>query len=198
MNSAKFAGSEANLSQAVWNRLRRWGGQTHLQGNAMGMHSKIRLAGWALCVFAGISAFAAGAQTPGPVTLSTRVYQDVKSTDAQGKATTKRQTAKTVVPGDEVVYEITYSNSAKSAASDVVIDNPGPAELTFVSVEGNPAPAFSVDGGKTFGKLADLSVRKPDGTTRPARPDDVNSLRWVVATIAPGGSGKVVYHAQVK
>jgi uncharacterized repeat protein (TIGR01451 family) len=162
---------------------------------------KIRGFGWTLGVLFGVcaagSAFAQAA-APGPITLDTAVYQDVQVKGADGKVTTKRQAPKNVVPGDEVIYEMTYTSSAKTAASNVVIDNPIPAQLSFLKIEGTPATAVSIDGGKTFGQLADLKVKLPDGTTRPAQPSDVTSVRWVIATIAPGGKGKIAYHARVK
>ena len=156
--------------------------------------------GWTLGVLFGVcaagNAFAQAAE--GPIKLDTAVYQDVQVTDAKGKDTTKRQSPKNVVPGDEVIYEMTYTSSAKAAANNVVIDNPLPPELVFIKVEGTPATAVSIDGGKTFDQLSNLKVKLPDGTTRPAQPSDVTCLRWVIATIAPGGKGKIAYHARVK
>lgn len=167
----------------------------------MSNDTKFRGFGWTLGVLFGVcvagSAFAQAA-APGPIQLDTAVYQDVQVKGPDGKVTTKRQAPKNVVPGDEVIYEMTYTSSAKTAASNVVIDNPIPSQLTFIKVEGTPATAVSIDGGKTFGPLAELKVKLPDGTTRPAQPSDVTSVRWVIATIAPGGKGKIAYHARVK
>jgi uncharacterized repeat protein (TIGR01451 family) len=166
----------------------------------MSKTTKIHGFGWTLGVLFGVclagNAFAQAA--PGPIKLDTSVYQDVQVKGADGKVTTKRQSPKNVVPGDEVIYEMTYTSSAKSAANNVVIDNPIPAQLAFIKTEGTPVTAVSIDGGKTYGQLSTLKVALPDGTTRPAQPSDVTSLRWVIATIAPGGKGKIAYHARVK
>jgi uncharacterized repeat protein (TIGR01451 family) len=161
--------------------------------------SGIRMLGVALTLLAGVSVFGASfAQSGGALKLSNTVYQDIEVKDANGKVTLKRVPAKTVVPGGEVVYEILYDNTGKVPAKDVAINNPVPAELSFVAVEGTPVTAVSVDGGKTFGNLADLTISQPDGTTRAAQPADVTDLRWVLATIQPGGKGKVSYRARVK
>lgn len=156
--------------------------------------------GWTLGVLFGVcvAGHAHAQAAPGPISLDTAVYQDVQVKGADGKVTTKRQAPKNVVPGDEVVYEMTYTSSAKAPANNVVIDNPLPPQLVFIKVEGTPATAVSIDGGKTFDQLSNLKVKLADGTTRPAQPSDVTSLRWVIATIAPGGKGKIAYHARVK
>ena len=167
----------------------------------MSKNTRFRGFGWTLGVLFGVCAAGnalAQAAAPGPIKLDTAVYQDVQVKGADGKVTTKRQAPKNVTPGDEVIYEMTYTSSAKSAATNVVIDNPVPPQLVFLKVEGTPATAVSIDGGKTFGQLADLKVKSADGTTRPAQPSDVTSVRWVIATIAPGGKGKIAYHAKVK
>lgn len=167
----------------------------------MSNNTKFRGFGWTLGVLFGVCAAGnalAQAAAPGPIKLDTAVYQDVQVKGADGKVTTKRQAPKNVVPGDEVIYQMTYTSNANAAASNVVIDNPLPAELTFIKVEGTPATAVSIDGGKTWGQLAELKVKLADGTSRPAQPSDITSLRWVIATIAPGGKGTIAYHARVK
>jgi uncharacterized repeat protein (TIGR01451 family) len=166
----------------------------------MGMHSKtrIRLAGWAFVVLAGASACGtAFAQAAAPITVSNAVYQEVDVKAPDGKTTKKRVPAVKVVPGGEVVYQISYRNNGKQAATDVAINNPLPKELVFLGAEDDPS-AVSVDGGQTYGKLAELTVIDDQGQVRAARPADVTNLRWVVASLAPGASGKVTYRARVK
>ena len=82
-------------------------------------------------------------------------------------------------------------------ATDVVINNPLPAEVVYVG--GEPAPvAVSVDGGKTFGKLEALTVAGKNNEKRAAEKADVTNVRWIVASLAPGATGKIVYRARVK
>lgn len=160
------------------------------------MKTTIRLAGWALCAIAGASAFGAHAQDA--LSLSNAVYQDVQVKAPDGKISVKRIPAAKVVPGGEVVYEIQYANTSKQVVTDVAIDNPVPAQLSFVDVEGTPLTAVSVDGGKTFDKLSALTVTGADGKPRAAQPADVTHLRWVLATLQPGSKGKVAFRARVK
>ena len=56
----------------------------------------------------------------------------------------------------------------------------------------------SVNGGKSWGKLASLTVTAPDGTKRAAQASDVTHVRWTLALLAPGASGTVTYRAIVR
>ncbi len=161
--------------------------------------TKIHGFGWALGVLVGVCvAGHALAQAASPVTITNAVYQetDVKAPD--GKVTRKLMPAAKVVPGSEVVYEIGYSNNGTQSATGVTINNPVPNGLELVSEGDTPATSVSVDGGVTYGKLAELFVLGKDGEPRPARMGDVTDLRWVVAQLAPGAKGKVTFRAKVK
>lgn len=169
------------------------------QGNQMRKTTGTRRFGWTLGVLIGFGgAGHALAQAGGGLVLDNAVYQDIRVTDAAGKVTTKRVPAKSAVPGGEVVYEIAYHNTGKAPATDVAINTPVAPELVFVSTEGAPVTAVSVDGGRTFGKLSELKVTGDDGKVRAAVSADVTNLRWIVAKVEPGSKGKVSYHARVR
>lgn len=160
------------------------------------MHtSRIRMLGLALAVF--VCPLAAHAQDQGALKITNAVFQEVQVKAPDGKVTTKLVPAAKVAPGDEVVYEIGYHNEGADTATDLAIDNPMPSEMTFVSASKEPT-VVSVDGGKKFGELAQLTVAGPDGKTRQARPADITNLRWTVATLPGGASGKVTFRAKVK
>ena len=78
-----------------------------------------------------------------------------------------------------------------------VVTNPVPAGIAIAA---NDAATLtvSVDGGKTWGKLAALSVKDARGVARAAQAGDVTHVRWIVASIAPGAGGSLAYHAIVK
>jgi hypothetical protein len=80
-----------------------------------------------------------------------------------------------------------------------VLDNPLPRQIAYRSANpGSPAPDVSVDG-KTFGSLATLRVRSPDGSTRAASPNDVTSVRWRLASpLAAGSQGQFAFQAVLK
>lgn len=154
----------------------------------------IRLLGATLCL--AVSGVVL-AQDASPIQITNAVYQEVDDT-ADGDVVKKLVPVARVVPGDDVIYVISYSNKGENEATDVVIDNPIPDELTFVDDGKTPATSVSVDNGKTFGALDALFVLGADGEPRPARTDDVTNLRWVLDRLAPGTAGAVSFRARVK
>lgn len=165
----------------------------------MSNYTNVRSFGWALGVLLGVcAAGGALAQAASPVKLTNSVYQEVSARTADGKVARKLVRASKVVPGGEVIYEIAYSNAGTQRADGVTINNPVPNGLELVGEGETPATSVSVDGGVTYGKLAELFVLGADGEPRPARMADVTNLRWVVAQLAPGAKGKVTFRAKVK
>lgn len=153
------------------------------------------------CLLAGLLAVACGsAQSAGGLLLSNQVFQEITVKAADGSLQRKTVPAVTVVPGTEVSYVITYRNSGAKPAEQVAITNPVPAKLEYVS-SSTPGPAsqVSVDGGKRYGALAELSLMAADGSQRPAKASDVTHVRWVLgAPVAPGSEGKVSFKARLR
>lgn len=139
---------------------------------------------------------AALAQSSQPIELVGDVKVD-KVVVENGKEKHVLSDPSVVVPGDKLVFSTTYRNTGKQSASDFVVTNPVPASV-MLSPEGAEAHTVSVDGGKTWGKLSTLTVSDAQGGKRPAMASDVTHLRWVLAVIAPGATGKLTYHAIVR
>ena len=132
----------------------------------------------------------ASAQTSGHLNVTTTVQKEEVTIDDAGKRNTQLVDAAKVVPGDEVIYTVTFSNIGDEPAENVVITNPLPEQLTYVdgSAFGPGAEiVFSVDGGKTFAKSFDLVV-SDDGVQRSATAQDFTHIRWVMANDIPAGS----------
>jgi uncharacterized repeat protein (TIGR01451 family) len=131
--------------------------------------------------------------------LSNAVFQEVDTKAADGSTHKERVPAAKVVPGSEVVYVITYHNTGKQPATDVVITNPIPKELAY-RPEPGPGPSLtpevSVDAGKSWGALASLTVKGADGKPRPAQGSDVTHVRWKLGKpVKAGEQGTVSYRA---
>ena len=106
-----------------------------------------------------------------------------------------------VIPGDKLLFVNTYRNTGQTAVTGFVVNNPVHAAVALIEVSEDWA-LVSVDGGRNFGKLSELSVTEtaePEQTTRPAIASDVTHVRWVLAApIAPGGSGDLRFRGIVK
>lgn len=106
-------------------------------------------------------------------------------------------TPKVVVPGNRLLFSTSYRNESAAPVQNFVVTNPVPEGIAVASTDA-ASLTVSVDGGKTWGKLAALSVKDAKGVARPAQAGDVTHVRWTLATIAPGAGGAVAYHAIVK
>lgn len=134
----------------------------------------------------------------GPVEIQSTVLAEKRTGAADGTTRVSLVPATRVTPGDRIVYQIHYRNTGKQAAGGLVIANPVPAAMQYVSpADGSPAPELSVDG-TTFGPLSTLKVRD-GGAVRPAGAADVRVVRWRLAQpVAPGAKGQVAFRAVLK
>ena len=122
------------------------------------------------------------------VALTSEVLVERTTTDANGVARVSLERPGVVTPGDHLVFVLSYRNNGAAAASDFVVSNPIPDSVAFDGAV-SPGAIYSVDGGRTWGALAALSVRNADGSSRPAALADVNSVQWRLAQPIPAGSG---------
>jgi len=121
------------------------------------------------------------------------------------KKVTKRIPAKSIEPGELLFYTLNYENAGDEAATDVVFNNPIPANTFYVtdSASGkNSQITFSADNGKTFTRPTQVTYefKKPDGkvVTRKASPEQYTNIRWVVNKIDPGKKGQLRFQVRVK
>lgn len=102
-----------------------------------------------------------------------------------------------VVPGDKLVFSTRYENSGAQSAENVVVTNPLPGAVVLAS-DSAAGLLVSVDGGKSFSQLVMLTVADGKGGLRPAQTTDVTHVRWVLASVAPGAKGTLIYRAIVR
>lgn len=98
-------------------------------------------------------------------------------------------------PGDNVIFVVNWT---ARRGNEFTVTNPLPRSVAFQrSVDG--AEEVSVDGGRSWGDIADLRVRDRDGYVRSATPEDVTHLRWRVSNrVALRGSGQLTYRGVVR
>lgn len=121
-----------------------------------------------------------------------------------GKEVSERTPVQKVKPGDLVVHTITYTNLGKGEAKDARLVDKVPNGTDYVvgSAEGSGAEVTcSIDGGKTYAKEpVKIKVKSQDGKTveKDADPAMYTHVRWVVKSVAPGGSGTVSFKTKVE
>lgn len=131
------------------------------------------------------------AQTPA-VTVDGDIKSEKTVNGADGKPAVELVEPASFLPGDRLIFGQNYKNASAEVVTNFVITNPLP-EAVRLAPDADPALELSVDGGKNWGKLAALSLKNSDGTSRPATHADVTHVRWVLASIAPGSSGRVAF-----
>ena len=158
-------------------------------------HSLVKPIAAAIALVFAASGVAATAQDA--LKLEGAAYLMTHEVDDQGNSTIKLVAPDIVVPGDRILFATTYENVSTSAVTNFVVTNPVPPSVQLAA-DADPELIVSVDGGATWGVLRDLTVPAGAGSTRPATAADVTHLRWVIAEIAPNGTGKVEYIATVR
>lgn len=144
-------------------------------------------------------AIAAPAIAAGPLTMTTRMMVEKRVAAPDGSTRTTLVPAARAVPGDRITVVLAYRNTGSAPIANLVLANPVPRNIAYRSpAAASPAPELSVDG-KTFGSLADLSVKGTDGTLRPAGAGDVTHVRWRLSSpIAAGQGGELAFQAVLK
>lgn len=155
----------------------------------------------AIAVFTLCAAAGSGmAQDAGHLDIQTVVQKEEVSVDDAGNRETRLVEAGMVVPGDEVVYTVSFSNVSDQPAENVIITNPLPEQLSYVegSAFGPGAEVqFSVDGGVNFAPAGELLVSE-NGDERPANGGDFTHIRWVMTNvIEPGAQGMAQFRARL-
>jgi uncharacterized repeat protein (TIGR01451 family) len=132
--------------------------------------------------------------------LTTIVQKEQITINETGEQKKELVAASTVVPGESVVYTITFENVSSESAEQVTITNPVPENLTYeVGSAFGPGTVieFSVDGGVTYGAANELTVTEND-EVRAAQPEDYTHIRWVMQDdLEVGAQGVARFRARL-
>lgn len=146
----------------------------------------------------------ASAQGGGNINVSTVAEKEVITTDADGNQVQRLVPAENekIVPGDEVIFTVTFTNISGESTDNVTITNPVPDHMRYVAGTAfGPGTdiSFSVDGGQTYAVADELTMPDAVTGTRPATPDDYTHIRWRMRnTLQPGAKGFARFRAVLK
>ena len=137
------------------------------------------------------------AKAANSVVLSSTVFLEKTVADANGRQHVVLEEPKVVTPGDRLVFILNYRNVGNAPASEFIVTNPLPSAVSY---QGSGESAeVSIDGGKSWGALAVLRKREPDGSWRAARPEDVTHVRWALNRAIPAGAeGRLSFRGVVR
>lgn len=124
----------------------------------------------------------------------------VERIDPQGTGArrVRLEPARQVSPGERLIYVVEYRNAGKRPLEGFTVTNPLPRTVRLdETVDGSEI--VSIDGGRSWGVLADLRVSLGESGWRPANPDDVTHLRWRVGDrLMQGETRRVTFRAIVR
>ncbi|NJC87960.1 MAG: DUF11 domain-containing protein [Desulfuromonas sp.] len=127
---------------------------------------------------------------------------EVQQVNIKGEKVVVRQPATLLQPGQIAIYTNSFTNVGQQPASNVVINNPVPANTEYLggsATETGFDVVFSTDKGKSFGKPTELTVPDGKGGKRPAEPKEYTNIRWTMqALLKPGATGVVEFRVRVK
>ena len=138
----------------------------------------------------------------GEIVLTNKVLKQVIKKDKDGNTSYDYIEPKTALPGDIMLYIISFENIGTDPAEAIVINDPIPnnSKYRIDSATGNNTDiTFSIDGGKNFGNPKDLVVRDKNGKEWMAKPESYTHIRWVYKkSLAPGEKGEVSFKTKIK
>lgn len=151
--------------------------------------------------FTAIALLASSSLAWSEVVLKNEAFKVVTITSENGAKAEQWQTPDKMLPGDKVGYQISFENTGKEAATDIVIANPIPKNTVYVegSAKGlNTDIEFSTDGGKTYAQPSKLLIEK-DGERVQASTADYTNVRWTLnKPLAIGAESSVQYAVIIK
>lgn len=159
-----------------------------------------------MSIFMLLAAFvgsgSAWAQQKGGIELTAVAEIEAEQVNKEGKKEIKRLPAAKVLPGDEVIYTVYYTNAGREPAGEVVITNPIPQHMVYkegsASGEGTVI-TFSVDSGKTYDVPENLTVRDADGKERRAEASEYTHIRWTLQkSLLQDAKGHVSFRAKLE
>ena len=132
--------------------------------------------------------------------VRTVVQKETTVENEAGQAETTLVAAERVLPGEKVVYTITFTNVGAEAADNVMITNPIDTSLTYLNGSAfgvGMRIEFSADGGLSFAGQGDVRVATEAGE-RAAEAADYTHLRWtLLEALPPGETGVARFAATV-
>ncbi len=137
------------------------------------------------------------------VAISVKAEKEVTVT-VKGKAVKKKIVAKGFLPGEEIIYTLSYVNSGTEPAKDVFITDPIPAGTSFIPGSASDADkaTFSINNGKSYSKptLLTYEIKSADGKfqKKVAAPEEYTDIRWTIPSVPAGGKGSVNFRVKVK
>ena len=107
----------------------------------------------------------------------------------------------TAIPGNTMMYTITFENTGDKPVSGIVINDPLPNNSKYIANTAtgeNTKITFSADGNN-FAVPGKIKLKDKTGKTWTVSADKYTHIRWVYSkNLMPGEIGKVTFKTKIK
>jgi hypothetical protein len=172
--------------------------QSPFGSSNMNTFSKLALSWTAACAAMAVAlASPAAAAQDQAIALKGDVMAVKTTTNEAGVTATQLVKPNLIVPGDRLLFTTNYHHTGEEAADNFVVTNPLPSAVRLAP-DADPSLTVSVDGGTSWGMLAELTVADEAGASRAASHADVTHIRWTLPVVNPGDKGELQYPAIIR
>ena len=172
-----------------------------ISGGELKMANKTLYTG-VLAVLIALCSGQSTAQEEGVIRLTNQAFKEVAITNEGGDVEYKLVEPGKVLPEDEILYVITFTNTGDQPAGNIVITDPIPNDSLYKKDSAFGAGTvidFSVDGGKTYDKPENLKTKNAEGVEVVADVDQYTHIRWIYTEpLQPGQEGTVTFRTIIK
>ena len=155
-----------------------------------------------IIVLFGFCLFSSGAiAESGPIKLTNTVMKEIIEKNDKGDEVVRYVEPATAVPGNTMVYTITFENIGDQPVSDIVINDPLPNNSKYIADTAagkDTVITFSADG-EVFDVPSKIKLKDASGKTWTATPDKYTHIRWIYKkNLLPGEIGSVTFKTKIK
>ena len=137
----------------------------------------------------------------GNVTINSASFQELTKVTPSGEKVKEWVKASKVVPGTVIRYMNTLNNDGAKSATKLVIKNPIPKNMEYVSnsalCQTGCSVSYSVDGGKSYKKAEALYVGVAQ-KRHLAKASEYTDIKWVLTRLDANAQSSVEYKARLK
>jgi hypothetical protein len=131
------------------------------------------------------------------IRMDRQIFVERTLTDLNGRSRRVLFSAGRATPGDSLVYVLRWRNATDRIVTQPILTDAIPPGAQ--PDPSDPAMQVSVDGGRRWGRLDQLSLPTPLGGVRRAVPADITHIRWRIGqSISPGASGRIAFRATAR
>ena len=150
----------------------------------------------------GLAAFSLTAiAEDGPIKITNTVMKEVIEKNALGEEVIRYVVPGTAIPGNTMLYTITFENIGDKPASGIVINDPLPNNSKYIANTAtgkNTKITFSVDG-ENFNVPSKVKLNDASGKVWTASADKYTHIRWIYTKdLLPGEIGKATFKTKIK